>query len=629
MQHDHPMPLGAQVEDDGRVRFRLWAPDARGVDLCLIDGSGETILPMSPEPEGWFGLTTDLAGPGSRYLYRIDEGMRVPDPASRYQPEDVHGPSEVVAPRAWAWTDDDWRGRPWEEAVLYELHLGTFNARPGVGGTFGSLIERLDDLADLGVTAIELMPIADFPGRRNWGYDGVFQFAPDSSYGRPEDLKRLIQEAHRRRLMVFLDVVYNHFGPEGNYLHVYAPRFFTERLHTPWGAAIDFDPVRNATVRGFFVHNVLYWLEEYRFDGLRLDAVDAIRDTSTPHILEELATAVRQGPGREREIHLVLENDDNSARYLVRDGDGRPRYHSAQWNDDLHRTLHVLLTGETGGRLADYQERPLWHLGRCLSEGFGYQGEWSVYRGSERGEPSGGLPPTAFVSFLQNHDQTGNRPFGERIATLCPPERLRAALAMLLLAPSVPLLFMGEEFVADQPFLFFCDFGPELAAAVDAGRRRGYLRYLDSAALAACTTLPHPNDPATFERSKLDWESRDREPHASWLRLYRKLLTLRREYIVPRLFGLGTGNGEAHARGERGLQVRWRLGDGSDLTLLANLGDHPLPASGEALPAGKLLYVEPAGAAAVWEDGGTPPAMPPWCVAWFLRTPSGAAATSG
>jgi len=624
MQHYHPMPFGAQVEDDGRVRFRLWAPGARAVELCLVDATGDILLPMSPQPGGWFGLTTDLARAGSRYLYRIDRGMRVPDPASRHQPEDVHGPSEVIDPRAWAWADDDWRGRPWEEAVIYELHVGAFcgtcNARPEAGGTFARLLERLDHLVDLGVTAVELMPLADFPGRRNWGYDGVFLFAPDSSYGRPEDLKRLIDEAHRRRLMVFLDVVYNHFGPEGNYLHLYAPQFFTERHHTPWGAAIDFDPGRNATVRRFFVHNLLFWLEEYRFDGLRLDAVDWIRDETSPHILEELATTARQGPGRRREIHLVLENDDNRASYLVRDQDGRPRYHNAQWNDDLHRTLHVLLTGERGGRLADYQERPLWYLGRCLAEGFGYQGEWSVYRGGERGDPHPGLPPTAFVSFLQNHDQTGNRPFGERIAVLCPPERLRAALGILLLAPAVPLLFMGEEFAADQPFLFFCDFGPDLAAAVDAGRRRGYLRYLDSAELAACTTLPHPNDPATFARSQLDWASLEREPHASWLRFYRTLLALRRERIVPRLFGMQEASGEALLFGERGLRVRWRLGDGSELTLLANLGDQPAAWGSEAPPPGELLHAEPAGPGGDWTRDPSARGMPPWCVLWYLRS---------
>jgi len=493
------MPFGAEVQTDGRVRFRLWAPVATRVELCLEESTGESVLPLIGEPGGWFGLVTDRAVVGSRYRYRIDDGLRVPDPASRFQPEDVHGPSQVVDPRSWQWTDADWCGRPWEEAVVYELHVGAFSPP----GDFSSVTRRLDYLAELGITAIELMPVADFHGTRNWGYDGVLPFAPDSSYGRPEDLKDLIQSAHRKGLMVLLDVVYNHFGPEGNFLHHYAPQFFTERHHTPWGAAINFDGFGSETVRRFFIHNALYWLEEYHFDGLRLDAVDAIRDDSAPDFLAELAAAVRQGPGRERHVHLILENDHNAARYLVRDRDGHPRQYTAQWNDDLHHALHILLTGEADGCRADFKARPVWYLGRCLAQGFGYQGEPSAYRhGTERGEPSRLLLPTAFVSFLQNHDQAGNRPFGERIHCLTDPERLGAAIALLLLAPAPPLLFMGEEFAAAQPFQFFCDFGPDLAAAVAAGRRRGFACFEGFAKLLEQRAPPDPNDPSTFEHSK-------------------------------------------------------------------------------------------------------------------------------
>jgi len=524
MRYYHRMPFGASVQDDGRVDFRLWAPGATRVDLCLDEHSVEAILPMTREADGWFSLAPEQAAPGNHYRYRIDGGLRVPDPASRFQPEDVHGPSQVVDPRSWRWTDLDWRGRPWEETVIYELHVGTFSAE----GSFAAVMERLNYLADLGVTAIELMPIADFPGVRNWGYDGVLPFAPDSSYGRPEDLKALIQAAHGKGLMVFLDVVYNHFGPDGNYLHLYAPQFFTEHHQTPWGAAVNFDGPGSETVRRFFIHNAIYWLEEFHFDGLRLDAVDTIIDDSCPDILEELATAVHQRPGRARHVHLVLENDNNSVRYLSRDESGRPQHYTAQWNDDIHHAAHNLLTGESDGCYADYDDRPVWYLGRCLAQGFGYQGEPSVYRdGAARGTPSKTLPSTAFVSFVQNHDQAGNRPFGERIGSLSDPQHLRAVVSLLLLAPAPPLLFMGEEFAARQPFCFFCDFGPELAAAVSAGRRRGFARFKGFADLIGVASLPEPNDPATFHQSKLEWDGLSDAPHVDWLRFYRDLLKLR------------------------------------------------------------------------------------------------------
>ncbi len=612
MRSAHPLPFGAEVRTDGRVCFRLWAPAATRVELCLEEDGGESLLPLVGESGGWFGLVTDRATAGSRYRYRIDGGLRVPDPASRFQPEDVHGPSQVIDPQRWQWSDAAWRGRPWEEAVVYELHVGTFSPP----GTFAAVTRRLDYLAELGVTAIELMPIADFHGARNWGYDGVLPFAPDSSYGRPEDLKALIQSAHRKGLMVLLDVVYNHFGPEGNFLHHYAPQFFTERHHTPWGAAINFDGPDSETVRRFFIHNALYWLEEYHFDGLRLDAVDTIRDDSMPDFLEELATAVRRGPGHERHVHLVLENDNNAARYLIRNQYEHPRQYTAQWNDDLHHALHILLTGETDGCYADFEARPVWYLGRCLAQGFGYQGEPSAYRGGTgRGEPSRSLPPTAFVSFVQNHDQAGNRPFGERIHCLTDPERLRAAIALVLLTPSPPLLFMGEEFAAAQPFQFFCDFGPELAAKVAAGRRQGFAHFEGFAKLLEHRVPPEPNDPNTFDHCKLDWGCLDQAPHADWLGFYRNLLALRSDQIVPRLAGMRGGAGDFRQIKEQGLRIQWRLGDGSILTLLANPGDLPLPVTAAELPSGKPLYTYPPG---LMINAATEQ-LPPWCVAWFLQ----------
>jgi len=610
----HHMPYGAELMEDRGVRFRLWAPTARQIELCLLQDDGERLIPIPRRDAGWYELVTREAGAGGRYRFRIDGDMRVPDPASRFQPEDVHGPSEIIDSTAFAWDDEDWQGRPWEETVLYELHPGTFSPQGG----FRGIEARLDYLVDLGITAVQLMPVADFPGRRNWGYDGVLPFAPDSSYGRPEDLKHLIQTVHRKGLMVFLDVVYNHFGPEGNYLHVYAEPFFTERHHTPWGAGINFDGPGSRDVRDFVIHNALYWLEEYHLDGLRLDAVHAIADDSRPDILQELAVRVQAGPVRERHIHLVLENDHNAARYLERRGDGSPRLYVAQWNDDAHHALHLLATGERDGYYEDYADAPLRHLGRALTEGFAYQGEPSAYRnGERRGEPSAHLPLTAFVNLLQNHDQAGNRAFGERIDRLARPQTLRAVTAILLLAPSPPLLFMGQEFTAPEPFLFFCDFGDDLAQSVTEGRRREFARFERFSSSEAQESIPDPNDPATFEGSRLDWGSLEQEPHRGWLAFHRELLSLRRREIVPRLAQLRGGEAGYEILDTRGLLVRWRLGDGSRLTLLANLGEAELPvANREAdLPTGDPLYAEPRSLAAA----RMPDQLPGWSLIWWLQ----------
>lgn len=612
MPHRHSMPFGAEVQTDGRVRFRLWAPAAAQVQLCL-EHKREP-LPMQAVGEGWYELVSGDAGSGSRYCFRIDNRVNVPDPASRFQSGDVHGSSEVIDPGAWQWRDTEWRGRPWEEAVIYELHVGTFTRQ----GTFAGVKERLDYLVELGVTAIELMPIADFPGARDWGYDGALPFAPDSRYGRPEGLKALIQAAHLRGLMVFLDVVYNHFGPEGNYLHLYAPQFFTERHHTPWGAAINFDGDDSRTVRDFFIHNALYWLEEYHFDGLRLDAVHAIADDSDPDILVELATAVRKGPGRARQVHLVLENDHNAARYLKRDKAGDSRLYRAQWNDDVHHALHVLLTGESDGYYGDYADQPARHLARCLTEGFAYQGEPSSYRGgAPRGEPSRDLPPTAFVAFLQNHDQIGNRAFGERITELAKPEAIFAAVAVLLLAPSPPLLFMGEECGATNPFLFFCDFAADLAPKVTAGRRKEFERFERFRDPLAREQIPDPNDPSTFARAVLDWTDIGQPPRATWLEHYRILLAVRQREIVPRLRDMRAAGAQYELLGESALSVRWLLGDGTRLCLFANLGE--AVAKMNRKPAGRLLHETPATAAEALRRG----TVPAWSAVWYLQEEAG------
>jgi maltooligosyltrehalose trehalohydrolase len=606
------MPFGAELMDGGGVRFRLWAPAARRVDLCWECRGEARLQAMAPLSDGWVGLETRNAGPGTLYRFRIDGDQRVPDPASRFQPQGVHGPSEVIDPAAFDWQDAEWKGRPWEEAVIYELHVGAFSPE----GTYRGVIDRLAYLVDLGVTAIELMPVGAFPGRRGWGYDGVLPFAPAASYGRPEDLKALIQAAHLKGLMVFLDVVYNHFGPEGNYLHLYAPAFFTERHRTPWGAAIDFDGRDSRTVRDFFIQNALYWLDEYRLDGLRLDAVHAIPDDSIPHILVELADAVRAGPRRERRVHLVLENDANCARLLERDPQGSPLHYVAQWNDDLHHALHVPLAGERDGYYADYADGPASHLARSLAEGFAYQGEPSAFRGGvARGEPSAQLPPTAFVGFLQNHDQVGNRAFGERIDALSDPRAGCAALTLLLLAPCVPLLFMGQELRAESPFLFFCDFGDDLAQSVTQGRRREFARFERFSDPVARDAIPDPNDPDSFLRSKIDWQTLGDAQSQARLGLHRQLLALRRREIVPRLAGIRGGLARWRPIGGRAIWVRWSLGDGSALTLIANLAEESVQMEAASVPAVPPFHTEPETAPADLAAHR----LGPWTVLWFLE----------
>jgi malto-oligosyltrehalose trehalohydrolase len=608
MKHMHAMPFGAELRADGGVRFRFYAPAAQKVALVLepSDGESPAVLTMSAAGDGFYELVTDAAGAGSRYRYRIGDSLQVPDPASRSNPEDPEGASEVVDPAAYEWGDDAWTGRSWHDTVLYELHVGTFTPR----GTFAAAMERLPYLASLGVTAVEIMPISDFPGRRGWGYDGVLPFAPDASYGRPDDLKRLIDAAHALGLMVFLDVVYNHFGPEGNYLHAYAPTFFTERHHTPWGAAINFDGPGNRAVREFFVHNTLYWLEEYRFDGLRYDAVNRIVDTSKPHILEEIAAAAHAGPGRTRTIHLVLENDDNAVRYLH---PMEPKLYRAQWNDDAHHAMHAIATGEGDGYYTDYVPKPVEHLARCLAEGFDYQGRPSPFRdGRRRGEPSASSPPLAFVNFLQNHDQVGNRAFGERITALAAPEAVRCLTAILLLAPQVPMLFMGQEYAASTPFQFFCHFGPDLGAAVARGRRAEFAHFAGFASGADLARIPDPNDEATFRRSQLDWSELDQAEHAVWLEDHRKLLALRQEHIVPLLPHFRGGCGKALVVGDALVEALWTTDRGERLTLLANLRDKGVAATRQ--PAGERIHATPAGAAAKGTLG-------PWSAHWYVLRP--------
>ena len=584
--------FGPRLEPGGGVTFRLWAPAAKSVAL-----TGDATAAMVPQAGGWFECFVPQAGPRFRYSYRIDDEIDVPDPASHFQPADVFGPSEVIA-HDFVWQAETWRGRPWADTVLLELHVGTFTPE----GTYRAAIGKLDHIAATGITAIELMPLADFPGRRNWGYDGVLWYAPDSAYGRPEDLKALIDAAHARGLMVLLDVVYNHFGPEGNFLGRYAPAFFTAQHHTPWGAAIDY---RIEEVRAFAIENALHWLSHYRFDGLRLDAVHAIVAPGEPSVLEALSREAGElAAASGRHIHLVLENDDNITAFLDPATEVPAGRYRAQWNDDYHHAWHALLTREDRGYYIDYAEAAQAHLARALAEGFIYQGDASTHRkGARRGEPSAHLSPAAFVNFIQNHDQIGNRAFGERLSTLAKPEAIEAALAITLLAPFPPLLFMGEEWGATQPFPFFCDFTGDLGEAVRRGRAAEFEGQFKD--LPADEPIPDPLASETFRAAMLDWGDLAREPHAARLALVRALLKIRQDIIVPLLAGIDGGGRAALEDGV--LHASWRCRDGTTLALRANLSDD----AAEAAPMGDTSRP-------VWGDPFRG-ALAPWAVDWWLE----------
>ena len=574
--------FGPHLSENG-VLFSLWAPNARSVDL-ICDGQHS----MSESGDGWFSLHRTVAKAGSRYKFLIDGETLVPDPASQFQPEDVGGPSEVIDHNTYRWSQSDWRGRPWEDAIFLETHVGTYTS----GGTYRDMIGKLDHIADTGFTALELMPLADFSGQRNWGYDGVLWYAPDHSYGRPDDLKALIDEAHTRGLMVFLDVVYNHFGPEGNFLHRYASKFFCA-TKTPWGDAIDYGL---AEVRSFAIQNALHWLEHYRFDGLRLDAVHALAEPGGDQLLAELSDGVGKLAERTgRHIHLVLENDDNRAALLDPDQDPPRGKYRAQWNDDYHHAWHVLLTGEDTGYYGDYAS-PEQKLLTALTSGFAYQGEASAHRGGvARGEPSGALPPRAFVNFLQNHDQIGNRPLGDRLEKCATTASIEAALAITLLAPMSPLLFMGDEWGTQAPFPFFRDFHGDLAKAVREGRRRefrsAYERYGDE--------IPDPLNKTTFASAKLDWSELNEEAHRKRHQLVRRLVDIRRREIVPRL-----RRSRFAARPADNALAQWTMGDGTTLTLIANLSSER-----------RASAVREFGRS-IW-SGNIDPAEP-WTVVWML-----------
>lgn len=582
--------FGPVISDRG-VTFRLWAPKQQSIRL-IIDERPPLI--MKSCGDGWHGLEVAGAGPGSLYGFMLENGLLVPDPASRFQPDDVQGPSEIIDGDAYSWRASQWRGRPWCESVIYEAHVGTFTE----AGTFRAAIERLDHLRALGVTVLQLMPVADFPGRRGWGYDGVLLYAPESSYGRPEDLKALVDEAHLRDISVMLDVVYNHMGPSGNYIPDYAP-FFTDRHMTPWGNGPNFDGDASPDVRAFMAENARYWIEEFRLDGLRLDAVHAILDDSDHHILHQIAETVQASAG-DRHVHLVVENEDNDADLVERLEDGRPKYYTAQWCDDIHHVLHSAATGERDGYYADYFGD--WQkFARALAEGFVFQGEMMEHRGRPRGKPSAHLPPTAFISFIQNHDQVGNRLFGDRLSEMLPVERMKALAAIYLLAPQIPMILMGEEWAASTRLPYFCDFDEELNAAVREGRKREFGH--DPHQAGRVEDAPDPTVDATFLSAKLKWGELDVVAHGEMLVYYRRLIALRRAFVMPLLDRMGSRPADHAVKGDV-IEVRWYAGEVT-LTLIANLGE--VDAAIEA----------PAGARCIYPEGDDQGTLKAWDVRWF------------
>ncbi len=602
----HRMPFGAEVLPDGGVRFRLFAPAAEGVALSLV--GREQQIEMRSLGEGWHECITDEARVGTRYRFVLPDGTQVADPVSRFQPEDVNGPSEVIAPGSYTWRDSTWRGRRWAEAVIYELHIGTFTPE----GTFRAAIGKLDHLKELGVTVMEIMPVGDFSGERGWGYDGVLWFAPDAAYGRPEDLKALVDAAHARGIAVMLDVVYNHFGPEGNYLPKYFPNLLTERHKTNWGAAVNYDGDQSEIVRELAIHNALYWIEEFHMDGLRLDAVHAIIDESPKHILTELAERVRalETPYA---IHLVLENEKNEAFRLARDGEGRAPLFTAQWNDDMHHVLHTAATHEDVGYYKDYKgDSGL--LGRALAEGFAFQGQASVCTGEARGESCSHLPPVAFMSFIQNHDQIGNRAFGERIGEITEPAALKALVAVYLLLPQIPLIFMGEEWNASTPFPYFCDFHGELAGKVREGRKDEFKNFPAFQDPAKRDQIPDPLAVTTFESAKLKWEEIHAEGRGECLSRHCELIAIRQREIVPLLESITGNAGAFEVLGPGAIVVRWAIEDGRVLHLAANLCSRECDSF--LASEGRVLWHQGPEIRNTESHGAT---YGPWTVHWTLK----------
>lgn len=556
--------LGA-IPGDGGTRFRVWAPERRSVSVVIERAEGGILrASLDAAGDGYFGGTVAGVAAGARYRYALDDEGPFPDPASRFQPDGVHGPSEVVDPAGFCWTDQEWPGLPIDALVIYELHVGAFTAE----GTFRAAMDRLPYLRDLGVTAIELMPVADFPGSRNWGYDGAALFAPARCYGTPDDLRRLLDAAHRHGLAVLLDVVYNHVGPDGAYLFAFSPWYFTDRHPSPWGKSVNLDGPRATDTRAFLIENALHWIHEYHIDGLRLDATHAMRDDSAQPFLAELAARVHGGVSG-RQVAIIAEDDRNLA-HLVRPVEAGGYGLDAVWADDFHHEVRRALAGDHDGYYMDYSGT-VGDIATTIRQGWFFTGQHSTYAGHARGTDPSGIQPRRFVVCLQNHDQIGNRAFGERLHHQVDLAAVRAVTVLLLTLPQTPLLFMGQEWAASSPFLYFTDHHAELGRLVTEGRRREFARFAVFSDAGARERIPDPQSSSTFEVSKLRWAELAQEPHAGMARLHRALLELRlRE---PALLGAQTGPIVSEALGADGL-VMLRASAGTTLAIVVCLKGH-------------------------------------------------------
>lgn len=576
MQHLQAGPdCGARPAADG-VRFKVWAPDAQSLEV-EIDGAHHV---MQRDANGYYSATVDGAKAGDRYRYRIDGRDSHPDPCSRYQPEGVHGPSMVVDPDAFQWTDQDWSGAELKGQVIYEMHIGTFTSE----GTFDAAIREFAELRAFGITMLEVMPIAEFPGRFNWGYDGVGLYAPYHGYGDAEAFKRFVDAAHAADLAVILDVVYNHLGPDGNYLGCYSKDYFTDRYANEWGEALNFDGEHAGPVREFFIRNACYWISEFHLDGLRLDATQSIHDASPKHVLAELSERARAAAGA-RKIVLVAENEPQDTRQLKPVASGGYGL-DGMWNDDFHHSARVAMTGRHEGYFHDHRGRPQEFVS-AVKHGFLFQGQYYHWQKKPRGTPTTGLPACAFIAFIQNHDQVANTLYGERLGAMTSPGRARAMTALLLLGPHTPMLFMGQEYGASQFFTFFADHNPELAQLVHRGRREFVAQFKPYATERAQERVPDPADEETFNRCKLDFS--EREAHRPIYDLHRDLLRIRREDPVIARQDRARIDGAVLA--SDAFVLRWFDETHGDRLLVVNFGDeadlHPAPEPLLAPPEGR------------------------------------------
>jgi maltooligosyltrehalose trehalohydrolase len=575
-----PPVFGAVPSHDG-TRFAVWGPPGARLELTLLDGAAAGTHALAPGASGLFETWVPRAAAGDRYVFRIDGEGPFPDPASRFQPDGVHGPSQIVDPAAFRWRDAAWRTRPVRDLVIYELHVGTFSPE----GTFGGVEARLPYLRDLGVTAIELMPVAGFPGARNWGYDGVALFAPAQAYGQPDDLRRLVDAAHQHGLAVLLDVVYNHLGPEGAYVPRFNPGYLTDRHRTPWGAAVNLDAEGSPLVRQFIVENAAHWVREYHVDGLRLDATHALIDDSPKTIVQEIAEAAREAAGRPIVVHA---EDHRNLASMIEDTDRGGWGLDGVWADDFHHVVRAMVAGDTHGYYADFAGHTR-ELATVIREGWLYSGAHSAHMRQPRGTSAAHVPMYRFVVCVQNHDQIGNRAFGERLHHEVPAAVWRAVSTLLLTVPMTPLLFMGQEWAASSPFQFFTDLEPGLGRLVTAGRRQEFADFPAFSDAEALRDIPDPQAAATFEHSRLRWNEQGQDDHRRSLSLYRALLALRRDH--PALSGSDDLAGTAVApddetivlrRSEEGrtfwIVVRFRSAGVVDLEAAAAVLDVPLHA---------------------------------------------------